>query len=171
MFCPTAAPCAVKFPEHMALTAPCAPVRIYPYFSVPIRIGIAHSIGSAQCTLPASGNVLCFPENAPHLEHGGKPYFSPCSSPFSPVCCKMACGTQCGGCGTLPCGRLSGLRRHGAAAMWSAVGLTPSRASGGMVPLPQNKAYTRAFLPIRGVGRHGAAAIKKARHILAHFCR
>ena len=85
MFCPTAAPCAVKFPEHMALTAPCAPVRIYPYFSVPIRIGIAHSIGSAQCTLPASGNALCFWVKAMHMEHGGKPYFSPRDPSFARV--------------------------------------------------------------------------------------
>ena len=43
--------------------------------------------------------------------HGarGKPYFSPVT-PFRPACCIEACGTQCGGCGTLPCGRLSGLR-------------------------------------------------------------
>ena len=62
--CSATQPCAIKIQKHMALTAPCAPP---PYTSVHIRTypyGIAHSIGSAQCTLPTGGNVLCFPENA-----------------------------------------------------------------------------------------------------------
>ncbi|MBQ4336941.1 MAG: hypothetical protein IJC34_07095, partial [Lentisphaeria bacterium] len=35
------------------------------------------SIGIAQCALPARGNALCFFLDAMHMEHGGKPHFSP----------------------------------------------------------------------------------------------
>ena len=50
----TTQPCAFEISQHMAHTAPCAPP---PYTSVHIRTypyGIAHSIGSAQCAMPAN---------------------------------------------------------------------------------------------------------------------
>ena len=65
---------------------------------------------SAQCALPAGGNVLCSLVNALHMEHGGETLLFPPCTPFSPVCCRKACGSQCGGMVPLPCGRLSGLR-------------------------------------------------------------
>ena len=108
---------------------------VFPVFIVFI-VGLAPTLCIAQCALPARGNALCSLENAQHMEHGGKPYFSPRVPPFRPVCCRKACGTQCGffkleALAPSPpaVGRLSARWRHGAAAMWSAVGLAPSRAS------------------------------------------
>ena len=89
----TTQPCAIKIQKHMALTAPCANRPTSPT-SPTCPTFFAHSIGSApvfaalrrgkQCTLPTSGNELCFLENAKHMEHGGKPYFSPRVPPFRP---------------------------------------------------------------------------------------
>ena len=117
-------------------------VRTSPYKSVQVRTSpysLARTLCIAQCALPARGNALCFLENAQHMAHGGKPHFSPRVPPFRPVCCMEACGTQCGffkleALASSPPRavrrRLSARWRHGAAAMWSAVGLAPSRASG-----------------------------------------
>ena len=66
------------------------PAKEGPYKSVSVRIhpfSIAHSIGIAQCALPADGNALCSLEKALHLEHGENLTFPPCS-PLSPECCK-----------------------------------------------------------------------------------
>ena len=64
--------------------ASCAP---RPYKSVQVRTSpysLARTLCIAQSALPARGNVRCSLENAQHMEHGGKPHFSPCSSPLSP---------------------------------------------------------------------------------------
>ena len=92
----TTQPCAIKIQKHMAHAAPCAnrPTSPTSPTSPTCPTFFAHSIGSApvfaalrrgkQCTLPTSGNELCFLENAKHMEHGGKPYFSPRVPPFRP---------------------------------------------------------------------------------------
>ena len=85
-------PCAMEFPGHAAHSAPSANRPTSP--TCPTFF--ARSIGYAQCAMPARGNVRCSLENAMHMEHGEKPYFSPRVPPFRPVCCRKACGTQCG---------------------------------------------------------------------------
>ena len=53
------------------------------------------SISSAQCAMPATGNMRCFFLN--RIAHGawGETLLFPPWAPFSPVCYMGACGTQC----------------------------------------------------------------------------
>ena len=87
----------------------------------------AHSIGFAQCAMHMV--------KALHMEHGGKPHFSPREPPFRPgVIWRPAARDAFLRLPRSPRrlrqrGGLNARWRHGAAAMWSAVGLTPSRAS------------------------------------------
>ena len=98
----------MEFPEHMAHS------MLQTIYSIP-SIHSIHSRGSphpVHCAMYFASQRECamfFGERTAHGARGETLLFPPCT-PFSPVCCIEACGTQCGGCGTLPCGRLSGLR-------------------------------------------------------------
>ncbi len=148
-------PCAMEFPGHAAHSAPSANRPTSPTSPT----FFARSIGYAQCAMPARGNVRCSLENAMHMEHGRKPYFSPRVPPFRPVCCRKACGTQCGSLrldalAPFPAlremGRLSARWRHGAAAMWSAVAslssLPPPLGSGVASPVPKRSGLSAVAL-------------------------
>ena len=110
-------------------------VRTSPYKSV---FPCPHPVPCAMCFASQREYALLFFERYAHGARGETSLFPVSPSPFSPVCCKEACGTQCGffkleALASSPPRavrrRLSARWRHGAAAMWSAVGLAPSRAS------------------------------------------
>ena len=130
-------PCAIEIPKHMAHTQPSAnrptgPTSpTSPTFFVP-------TLCIAQCALPAGGNALCSLVDAMHMAHGGEPHFSPRVPPFRPCvverpAARYAASLRLEALASSPPRavrrRLSARWRHGAAAMWSAVGLAPSRAS------------------------------------------
>ena len=89
-------PCAAEILKHMARTMPCATppyisvlFRTYPYRHCPqYRL-------CGMCTASRRECAMFFGESTPHGARGETLLFPPCT-PFSPVCCKMACGTQCG---------------------------------------------------------------------------
>ena len=108
-----------RFPQHMALS-PNGPQTVFPAFIV-FPVGIARSIGIAQSALPGGTKKdLC---KRTSLRGSG--------AQRQPTTCTRSTGARRGGPAIfwlLAC-KIRVLRRHGAAAMWSAVGLTPSRAS------------------------------------------
>ena len=53
------------------------------------------SISSAQCAMPATGNMRCFFLNRIAHSAWGETLLFPPWAPFSPVCYMGACGTQC----------------------------------------------------------------------------
>ena len=66
------------------------PAKEGPYKSVSVRIhpfSIAHSIGIAQCAMPANGYMLCTWRKHSTWSMGKTLLFPPCP-PLSPVCCR-----------------------------------------------------------------------------------
>ena len=123
------APCVKECTWHTLHHAPTVHHVHHVHFNCPLY---RHS---SLCSASQREYAMFFGELTAHGARGETLLFPPCT-PFSPVCCKEACGAQCGSLRSdalapspSAVGRLSARWRHGAAAMWSAVGLAPSRAS------------------------------------------
>ena len=124
----------MEFPEHMAHSMLQTIYSIPSIHSIHSRVS-PHPVHCAKCFASQRECAMFFEERTAHGTRGETSLF-PRVPPFRPVCCRKACGTQCGffklealAPSPAAVGRLSARWRHGAAAMWSAVGLAPSRAS------------------------------------------
>ena len=78
---------------HTAMCPSSVQVRTSPYKSV---FPCPHPVHCAMCSASRREYALLFGERYAHGARGETSLFPVSPSPFSPVCCMEACGTQCG---------------------------------------------------------------------------